>query len=102
MTDGLKQAVVEHMIGSGSLLVRDAEGRFSFVHRSVMEWLVADAAARGLKTKGDAETLGANDMSELITRLRYLLSRTRLRRSGHLRPAANGRKERRRRTAPDF
>src|SRR5262249_10979286 len=36
-TPALDRAVVEHLIGSGSLLVRDAEGRFSFVHRSVME-----------------------------------------------------------------
>ena len=59
-------AVVEHMMASGSLLVRDAEGRFSFVHRSVMEWLVASAAARELKEKGDATVLGAGDMSELM------------------------------------
>lgn len=30
-----------HTIGSGTLLVRDSEGRFTFIHRSVMEWLVA-------------------------------------------------------------
>lgn len=43
--EGLEPAVVEHRIGAGSLLVRDAEGRFSFVHRSVMEWLVAGERA---------------------------------------------------------
>jgi WD40 repeat protein/type II secretory pathway predicted ATPase ExeA len=30
-----------HLIGANSLLVRDGESRFRFVHRSVMEWLVA-------------------------------------------------------------
>ncbi|WP_437648653.1 hypothetical protein [Sorangium sp. So ce362] len=40
----LERAMVEFQIGSGSLLVRDAEGAFSFVHRSVLEWLVAEAA----------------------------------------------------------
>jgi uncharacterized protein YjbI with pentapeptide repeats len=59
-------AVVEHMMASGSLLVRDAKGRFSFVHRSVMEWLVASAAAQELKENGDAAVLGAGDMSELM------------------------------------
>jgi nucleoside phosphorylase len=66
VVEGVESAVVEHMIGSGSLLVRDAEGRFSFVHRSVMEWLVADAAALELKEKGDAAVLGADEMSELM------------------------------------
>ncbi|MCP4700015.1 MAG: NACHT domain-containing protein, partial [Gammaproteobacteria bacterium] len=31
-------------IGSGTLLVRDAEGNFGFIHQSVMEWLAAKAA----------------------------------------------------------
>jgi hypothetical protein len=47
------------MIGSGSLLVRDAEGRFSFVHRSVMEWLVAGATAREVVENGDAASTGS-------------------------------------------
>jgi WD40 repeat protein/nucleoside phosphorylase len=66
VAEDIEPAVVEHMIGSGSLLVRDAEGRFSFVHRSVMEWLVADAAAREVRDKGDAAALGADEMSELM------------------------------------
>ncbi|MEP7124880.1 MAG: pentapeptide repeat-containing protein, partial [Byssovorax sp.] len=66
IAEDMESAVVEHMMASGSLLVRDAEGRFSFVHRSVMEWLVASAAARELKEKGDAAVLGAGDMSELM------------------------------------
>jgi WD40 repeat protein/nucleoside phosphorylase len=66
LAEDIEQKVVEHMIGSGSLLVRDAEGRFSFVHRSVMEWLVADAAAREVEVKGDAVALGADEMSDLM------------------------------------
>ncbi len=66
LADDIEPAVVEHMVASGSLLVRDAEGRFSFVHRSVMEWLVAEAAARELKEEGDTAVLGAGDMSELM------------------------------------
>jgi WD40 repeat protein len=66
MAEGIEHAVVEHMIGSGSLLVRDAEGQFSFVHRSVMEWLVADAAAREVVEAGDAAALGQDEMSELM------------------------------------
>src|SRR5262249_26627478 len=52
--------------GSGSRLVRDAEGRFSFVHRSVMEWLVAEAAAREVAKAGDAVAFGADEMSDLM------------------------------------
>ncbi len=66
VVDGIEPAVVEHMVGSGSLLVRDAEGRFSFVHRSVLEWLVAASAAREVEEKGDAAALGADEMSELM------------------------------------
>jgi WD40 repeat protein/nucleoside phosphorylase len=64
--EGIEPAVVEHMVGSGSLLVRDGEGRFSFVHRSVMEWLVAAGAAREVGDKGDAGALGADEMSALM------------------------------------
>ncbi|MBB5806004.1 WD40 repeat protein [Saccharothrix ecbatanensis] len=34
-----------HAVGSGSLLVRTETGGFTFVHQSVMEWLVAKVAA---------------------------------------------------------
>jgi WD40 repeat protein/nucleoside phosphorylase len=66
IAEDMDPAVVEHMMASGSLLVRDAEGRFSFVHRSVMEWLVAATAAQELKEKGEAAVLGADEMSELM------------------------------------
>jgi 3',5'-cyclic AMP phosphodiesterase CpdA len=49
--DSLAQSTEEagFQIGSGTLLVRDEIGRFSFVHQSVMEWLVASVAARTLE-----------------------------------------------------
>ncbi|WP_437982835.1 pentapeptide repeat-containing protein [Sorangium sp. So ce117] len=62
----LERAMVEFLIGSGSLLVRDAEGAFSFVHRSVLEWLVAEAAAREVREAGDSAALAADEMSELM------------------------------------
>ncbi|WP_437720501.1 pentapeptide repeat-containing protein [Sorangium sp. So ce861] len=62
----LERGIVEHLLGAGSLLVRDAEGSFSFVHRSALEWLVAEAAAREVKETGDSAALGADEMSELM------------------------------------
>jgi len=38
-----------HVIGSGTLLIRDSEGRFTFVHASVMEWLVARHIAKRIR-----------------------------------------------------
>ena len=38
-------------VGSGTLLVRTDEGAFNFVHQSVMEWLVANAAAAELRDR---------------------------------------------------
>lgn len=62
----IERAIVEHLTGAGSLLVRDADGAFSFVHRSVLEWLVAEAAAREVTESGDSAALGADEMSELM------------------------------------
>jgi WD40 repeat protein len=53
-------------IGSGSLLVRTEDGEFDFVHRSVMEWLVAEAAARCLRTGAPAEVLSVQPLSPLM------------------------------------
>lgn len=58
---------VRHQLGSGTLLVRDEEGRFSFVHQSVMEWLVAELAAKQLREGGDSAALGWREMSDLMT-----------------------------------
>jgi WD40 repeat protein/3',5'-cyclic AMP phosphodiesterase CpdA len=41
-----------HLVGARTLLVRDAEGLFSFVHLSILEWLVANRAAEQLKATG--------------------------------------------------
>src|SRR5262249_207259 len=54
-------------VGSGTVLVREEEGRFSFVHDSVMEWLVAREAARRLQEEGQpTDLLGRREMSELM------------------------------------
>jgi WD40 repeat protein len=53
-------------MGSGSLLVRDSEGRFSFLHQSVLEWLVADAAAAELHVHGTSALPAAAPMSALM------------------------------------
>ena len=55
-----------HTVGSGTLLVRTPEGEFSFVHRSVMEWLVASATAEKLQQGDAADTLVARTMSTLM------------------------------------
>ena len=41
-----------HAIGSGSLLIRTDDGAFGFIHQSIMEWLVASAAADALGDDG--------------------------------------------------
>ena len=56
-----------HLIGSGTLLVRTDEERFRFVHRSVMEWLVANAAAKRLKeSPNETGALGVRLVSPLM------------------------------------
>ena len=55
-----------HAVGSGSLLVRTEDGAFTFVHQSVMEWLVAYAAADGLRVGAPALPLTARVMSPLM------------------------------------
>lgn len=53
-------------IGSGTLLVRDPQGRFSFIHESVLEWLVARAAADSLRAEPTPDLLGRGKMSPLL------------------------------------
>ncbi|MEM9463593.1 MAG: pentapeptide repeat-containing protein [Myxococcota bacterium] len=53
-------------IGSGTLLVRDPQGRFSFIHESVLEWLVARAAADALRAQSAPDLLGRGKMSPLL------------------------------------
>lgn len=71
----LEAEKVKHQLGSGSLLVRDEEGRFSFVHQSVMEWLVAQAAARELGEKGETVVLGRRQVSDLMADFFIALAR---------------------------
>lgn len=60
------QDEVGFQIGSGTLLVRDEDGRFSFIHESVMEWLVARAAADALAKEERPALLGQGKMSPLL------------------------------------
>jgi uncharacterized protein YjbI with pentapeptide repeats len=55
-----------HQIGSGTLLVRDGEGGFGFIHQSVLEWLVANQAAQALHTGTRAEVLTTRPLSPLM------------------------------------
>lgn len=58
--------VAAHQVGSGTLLSRDEEGRFSFIHRSVLEWLVAQTAARQLTERGSTPLLNHRRISALL------------------------------------
>ncbi|HVG64027.1 MAG TPA: pentapeptide repeat-containing protein, partial [Hyalangium sp.] len=55
-----------HQIGSGTLLVRDSNDNFSFIHQSVMEWLVAKAVVEQLKQEGTAAALGVQAITPLM------------------------------------
>ena len=63
---GYDTAQAAHTIGSGTLLVRTEDGAFAFVHSSIMEWLVAEAAARELAADGASEILGRGRVSRLM------------------------------------
>jgi WD40 repeat protein/uncharacterized protein YjbI with pentapeptide repeats/nucleoside phosphorylase len=62
----LRSDMVAHKLGSGTLLGRDEDGRFSFIHQSIVEWLVANAAAERLSSGLDCELLAAAEMSDLM------------------------------------
>ncbi|WP_250283546.1 pentapeptide repeat-containing protein, partial [Frankia sp. CiP1_Cm_nod2] len=60
-----------HLLGSGTALRRDADGRFAFIHQSVMEYLVAAEIARVLTAPAGrgghaGDLLAAQKMSELM------------------------------------
>ncbi len=68
---GLTPAEAAHLLGSGTALRRDADGRFSFIHWSVMEYLVAADIARQLTEQSAVAghaggLLAAREMSELM------------------------------------
>ena len=46
--------------------MRDADGRFTFIHQSIMEWLVAEQAAGAIREGGGTEILHKNEMSSLM------------------------------------
>ncbi|MGH4023562.1 MAG: NACHT domain-containing protein [Pseudonocardiaceae bacterium] len=63
---GFTAAQAAHTVGSGTLLVRTPDDEFAFVHQSVMEWLVAQAAAEKLQEGLAADTLLTRTMSALM------------------------------------
>ncbi len=62
----LSEEEAAHQVGSGTLLVRDDVGAFSFIHQSVLEWLVARQAARELGEAKSPEVLAMREMSPLM------------------------------------
>ena len=67
-TDGaqLDRDTIAHLVGSGTLLVRDDDGAFAFVHQSVMEWLVANRAAAQLREGAKPDALERRGMTSLM------------------------------------
>jgi 3',5'-cyclic AMP phosphodiesterase CpdA len=63
---GYTEEQASHSIGSGSLLIRTEDGAFAFVHQSIMEWLVADAAARSLDQPDTKQVLTTRRMSRVM------------------------------------
>ena len=55
-----------HLVGSGTLLVRDEEGLFAFAHLSVLEWLVANRVAEQLKGGAEPQPLAVREISPLM------------------------------------
>jgi uncharacterized protein YjbI with pentapeptide repeats/nucleoside phosphorylase len=62
----MPESHMAHQIGSGTLLVRDDDGNFSFIHQSVLEWLVAREAANEVLKTGDSAALRIREMSDLM------------------------------------
>ena len=65
-SNDLNPEQVRHQIGAGTLLVRDEGNNFSFIHWSVMEWLVAKAVAQQLHEGVTPEALGVRELSPLM------------------------------------
>ena len=53
-----------HMLQSRTLLVHGDDGRLTFVHQTVMEWLVGQALAARMKTEGRTGTLNTGRLSD--------------------------------------
>ena len=63
---GFTEDQATHSIASGSLLVRTDDGAFTFIHHSIMEWLVADAAAADRDIGRAGPILASRRMSRLM------------------------------------
>lgn len=55
-----------HAVGTSTLLLRDADGGFSFAHPSVMEWFIAHDICPDLATEDNPELLGVRRVSQLV------------------------------------
>ncbi len=55
-----------HQVGSGTLLCRDVDGDFHFVHQSVMEWLVARSISREIVQQSGETLLSSRRISPLM------------------------------------
>ncbi len=53
-------------VGSGTLLVRDEDGNFSFIHPSILDWLVARRAAEELREGKAPEVLARGAASDVM------------------------------------
>lgn len=62
----LAQETAVHQVGSGTLLTRDQDGNFSFIHQSILEWLVARAAAKELRQSQHCPALELRELSPLM------------------------------------
>ncbi|HEV7505554.1 MAG TPA: pentapeptide repeat-containing protein [Thermoanaerobaculia bacterium] len=58
--------VAAFQVGSGTLLVRDDEGNFAFLHQSILEWLVAKSVAEKLARGAEPEALSVREISPLM------------------------------------
>jgi WD40 repeat protein len=58
--------VATFQVGSGTLLVRDEEGNFAFLHQSILEWLVARNAAEAIAAGADPAALAVREISPLM------------------------------------
>jgi uncharacterized protein YjbI with pentapeptide repeats len=63
---GFTEDQAAHSIASGSLLIRTDDGAFAFIHQSVMEWLVAKAAATQFDVGRGRSILVSQRMSRLM------------------------------------
>ncbi len=62
----IESSVVAHQIGSGTVLCRGEDDAFSFMHQSILEWLVAREAAREALASRTTSLFAASEMSDLM------------------------------------